>query len=98
MANVKLCDRCGAMYEYSSYKPDPNAVKLFKANTISSLICEGPTRDLCPDCMCKLEQFLANEDMFEPARQKVENAYNALLADPPNVDAATGYLGEVLEG
>lgn len=96
MANMKKCDRCGAVYPYS-ITTDPNAIRLIKVNTINNIVYDGQTLDLCPDCMDKLMQFLDDVLLGEPARQKVENAYNALLQDTPDIDAATGYLGEVLD-
>lgn len=97
MANMKQCDRCGKTFPYG-LSSDPNAINIFKRNTADFRITPGIERDLCPECISKLNQFLTNEDIFESARQKVENAYNALLQDTPDVDTATGYLGEVLEG
>lgn len=98
MATIKLCDRCGKTFNYNCFSGTPNAINIFKRNINRTRITEGTEYDLCPECISKLDQFLANEDIFEPVRQKVQNAYNALLADKPDVDAATGYLGEVLGG
>lgn len=96
--DVRKCDRCGAIYEHnpSMRSNGVRRIKRYFSNG-ESMIAYQEWYDLCPDCMCKFEQFIANEDIFEPVRQKVENAYGALLADTPDVDTATGYLGEILE-
>lgn len=97
---VKKCERCGKVYNNnpSSKSNGIRFIDHYLSNNGQEFVSNQKYFDLCPDCMHKLEQFLDDVLLGEPARQKVEHAYNALLQDVPDVDAATGYLGEVLEG
>ena len=60
MANMKQCDRCGKVFPYDP-STKPNAINIFKRNTSDFRVTPGIERDLCPECLNKLEQFLDNK-------------------------------------
>ena len=96
--DVKKCDRCGAVYEHTPLERvnGMRFVKYYRQNG-TDMVSNLEGFDLCPKCVEALQMFMYNILLGEPDRQKIENAYNALLQDVPDVDVATGYLGEVLD-
>ena len=74
MADVKKCDRCGALIDYKSYHTQH---RIFKQSTIlRSLLrlkCEDTMfiydYDLCRDCSAKLKEFLKGEELVSDAAE-----------------------------
>ena len=64
MADVKKCDRCGTLIDYSIHNTQH---RIFKNSVVRSLL-RLETRmyisdyDLCKDCTTKLTDFLKGED------------------------------------
>ena len=64
MALAKKCDRCGKFYEHYPIDNQTGALNAIKRAKVSS---EGEIeymekyKDLCPECMDKLNKFLKGE-------------------------------------
>ena len=55
MANVKVCDRCGAEIECKIWPLKVTAYRYFLKAEDERIII---TSDLCPDCFKELKEFL----------------------------------------
>ena len=55
MALAKKCDRCGKLYEHYY---DFNSCKVMVADMRGGIEKENIKKDLCPDCMRALTDFL----------------------------------------
>lgn len=60
MSLAKKCDRCGKLYEHYPSNGDRqyNSVKRLIRSVDSCRYSAENTKDLCPDCMMKLNTFL----------------------------------------
>ena len=67
MADVKKCDRCGALIDYKIYNTQH---RIFKNSVIRSLVKTEDqlfihNYDLCRDCSLKLVDFLKGKELVD---------------------------------